>query len=74
MDNFKKYKLAMAGWFGFMYVTITFIFPIMGWSQNKVSLNTAIINLLVWVAAYFLLIAVQKKRFNQSNSNNEKVD
>ncbi|MFP9113756.1 hypothetical protein ACLI1A_07420 [Flavobacterium sp. RHBU_3] len=75
MDNFKKYKLAMAAWFGFMYITITFIFPLMGWSQNKISATTAIINLLVWVAAYFILIKIQKKRFNQNNTKgDEKVD
>lgn len=73
MDSFKKYKIVLAIWVGFMYCITTFLFPYMGWSQNKIELSQALINLALWTAIYVVIILFQKKRFNQNNEDNEKV-
>lgn len=75
MNNFKKYKIVIAIWFGFMYTITTFLFPYMQWSQNKIEGLQIFINFVLWLIIYFVAIALQKKRFDKlKNQKDEKMD
>lgn len=75
MYNFRKYKAAMAVWLGTMFVLTTFVFPYMGWSDNKIGWGPVIINLVIWGGGYFGMIWYQKRRLKQfNNQSDEKMD
>lgn len=72
MDIYKKKQIrSIIVWSAGMYVLTTFIFPLIGLSDNHINWPQILFGIPLWTAAGFALYYFEKRRMKKSNKPQE---